>query len=153
MAIDPPGPIRPAWLAVRALQFGEDASAIQTYLSEVEGRLAPFREGSAISADMEREIQELRMFLAYVVEALRPEGGTRTVLKAGKRRGRPKTSLRAALDVWAAAERVDARVQAGEKQEAALAEVRDETGFSRTKLMEYLARLRRSPRNVGRLSK
>jgi hypothetical protein len=126
-----------AWRACSAFE-GEDApELIQQYVKAANEALEEIVGGVADERQKTR-INELRMFLRILEEALGPRGTTRRTLVLQNRRGRPLLSRDELRHRMAAACITQRLVADGWKQEAAIAHVSDQLGITRTEIFKWL---------------
>jgi len=136
------------WLACSALEDDEEQTFIKEYTQEAQAFLAEL-DGEirfTLPSPSKVKLDELRMFLMRLEQALTDGGTTRLMLSLRKRPGRPRQSVAAYRAGMRAVEAVERLVADGCKQEAAVAEVGAHLGLSRTEIFRWLKNRREQDR-------
>jgi len=129
-----------AWRAMFALNGEQPPKLIQEYLTEAVATLEKIYTGEASENETKSSVAQLVLFLRVLLETSSPTGRSRTALSLRKRRGRPRQGLPDVMRGLTAVDMVDRRVADGWKQEAAVRDVGDKLGMSRTEIFEWLKR-------------
>ena len=131
-----------AWRACAALDGEGPPELVSQYVKVSNETLEGIAQGMSDPAQ-KQVLDEIRMFLRSLEQALRPAGDTRLRLVPGKRRGRPRKSRAEVRRGMTAAYLVKRLVADGWKQEAAVAEIGKQTDIGRTELFHLLRRSRK----------
>lgn len=135
------------WLAWWALAGDEDIAFAKEYFAIAFRQLEKIGE---LDKDGEEIIANVRLFLIALAEAADPSGKSEFVIEFKRRKaGKPINAHQRAVVGRGAAARVDRLVGEGWKQEAAIAQVRDDTKLSRAEIFKWLKFIRSQRRQFG----
>lgn len=138
--------IGPEWLAWYALQGDEDFEFVHRYLAQAQTDMGKFlaEERNNISRENEKLLSGILLFLIGLEEAA-DAGGTSDFKMSFVRRkaGKPVNKFERARRGHKAARRVTQLCDEGWKQEAAISQVGDETGLSRSEIFAWLRHRRK----------
>lgn len=135
------------WLAWHALHGEEDVSFVREYVSHARDLIGDLSADlrPADSRDTKEELVGLHLFLIGLEQGLAEEGTSEFKVTIGRRKpGKPINRTDRANAGHKAAAMVEKAVEAGTKQEAAIADAVQRTGLSRSEIFKWLANRRRT---------